>query len=566
VAFFILLESISDVNNKTVEKIDKAISMYLSGNLSSAERIYKKILKSDKNNHNVLRLLGILENKKGRKDVAKQLIKKAISINPDIPAYYNNLGEIYRSERQYQNAISNYQQAITLNQNYAQAYNNLGCVLVEVDKVEDAVDSFNMAISSSGNNYADAYSNLGNVLADQGRLNDSLSSYNKAIKVNSRHKDAFNGLGSALSDQGKFDEAVAAYRKAIDIDPEYAEAYRHLLNNSKQTEYNDDIRSVELLYDKKTISKGQRMHLGFGLGKAYEDLGEYDKSMEFILEANHIRHLSIEYSTAYTKNLFNKIIKTFSKEFFSTNSSGGISDETPIFILGMPRSGTSLVEQILASHSDVFGAGELNELSRLINNICIKHKADGFPECVSCLNERELVEFGKSYIEKLRAYSVDSKYITDKMPHNFMRIGLIKAVLPNAKIIHCMRDPMDNCLSIFKNFFPKGHDYSYDMVELGRYYRLYLELMKHWNSVLPGFVYNLNYEQLIMDQENQTRQLLDFCDLSWDKSCMNFHKTERRVGTASNKQVRRPIYKDSMQLWKRYEKQLEPMRQAIYGG
>lgn len=552
------------MTKKTAGKTDKAIALYLSGNLKAAEKIYKKILKSDGNNHNVLRLLGVLENRRGRKGVARKLIKKAIRINPDIPAYYNNLGEVYRSEGKYQSAIENYSKAIYLNGEYAQAYNNLGCSLAELDKLDDAVDSFNKAVMID-NNYSDAYSNLGNVLLDKGRVSEAIAVYNKAINSNPGNKYAFNGLGSALSDQGNFPDAVASYRKAIDIDPEYAEAYRHLLNNSRHTGYDDDIKAAELLYAKKNISDDQRMHLAFGLGRAYEDLGKYEESMEFILEANHLMHLSVEYSTSDARKLFNKIIGVFSEEFFVNHRGSGVSDETPIFILGMPRSGTSLVEQILATHSEVFGAGELNELSRLINNICLNHRVDRFPECASNFGNMELVEIGGRYIEKLREYSTDSKYITDKMPHNFMRIGLIKAVIPNAKIIHCTRDPMDNCLSIFKNFFPKGHNYSYDMVELGEYYNLYIELMKYWDSVLPGFIYTVNYENLVVDQENQIRMMLDYCGLSWDESCMHFHKTERRVGTASNVQVRRPIYKDSVHLWKRYERQLEPMRRAIYG-
>lgn len=551
------------MTKKATVKIDKAIALYLSGNLKAAEKIYKKILKSDGSNHNVLRLLGVLENRKGRKDLAKQLIKKAISINPDIPAYYNNLGEVYRSEGKYQSAIESYRRAIYLNRNYAQAYNNLGCSLAEIDEMGDAIDSLNKAVMID-KHYSDAYSNLGNVLLDQGRVSQAIVSYNKAIKNNPGNKYAFNGLGSALSDQGNFSDAVASYRKAIDIDSGYAEAYRHLLNNSKHVGY-DDIKAAELLYDKKNITDRQRLHLAFGLGKAYEDLGRYEESMEFILEANHLMHLSIEYSAADARKLFNRIIRTFSEEFFANHRGSGVSDETPIFILGMPRSGTSLVEQIIATHSEVFGAGELNELSRLINNICLRHKADRFPECISGFGDMELVEFGDKYIEKLRNYSMDSKYITDKMPHNFMRIGLIKAILPNAKIIHCTRDPMDNCLSIFKNFFPKGHNYSYDMVELGHYYNLYVALMKHWDAVLPGYIYTVNYEDLVVDQENQIKMMLDYCGLSWDESCMHFHKTERRVGTASNVQVRRPIYKDSMHLWRKYERQLEPMRRAIYG-
>ena len=222
-------------------------------------------------------------------------------------------------------------------------------------------------------------------------------------------------------------------------------------------------------------------------------------------------------------------------------------------------------EQILASHPSVYGAGELKYLMNLALKISRASSTREYPAGIADLDSAALENYGKEYIARIRHHSKATKYITDKMPHNFLYIGLIKVILPNARIIRCTRDPMDNCLSIFKNYFGRGHEYSYDLTELGQYYNLYLDLMEYWKNTLPGFIYELNYERLVADQENQTRKLLEFCNLPWDEACLEFHKTRRKVKTASNEQVRRPIYKDSVKLWKRYEKQLEPLRVAIYG-
>ena len=256
----------------------------------------------------------------------------------------------------------------------------------------------------------------------------------------------------------------------------------------------------------------------------------------------------------------------FSPDFFSGLADIGHSDRTPIFILGMPRSGTSLVEQILASHPEVFGAGELNDLVKVYRSLDDSidgSQGDSFPEALVGLDPDEYANLGEQYIARIRKYSVSATFITDKNPYNFQRIGLIRSILPNARIVHCTRDPLDNCLSLLKTDFHKGQLYSYDMSELGAYYKLYRELMDYWRTVLPGFIHDLNYEELVANQAEQTNHLLQLCGLPWDEACLNFHKTKRKVITASVAQVRQPIYTDSVGLWKRYERKLEPLRKVI---
>ena len=571
-------------------------SLHLQGELEKAISWYSKAIVEDPNVVGAQINLGNAFRDLDRFEEAVAVYRKAIRINPGIADSYNNLGSVLIETDDIDGAVANFNKAIEIEPEHREAYNGLGNALSGQGKLEQAIIAYHKAIEINpkhkdahnglGNMFRDqgeiekslvayrkaieidpenteAYNGLGNALSDQGEIDKALASYRKAIEIDPGHQGAHIGMGVALSDIGEIDKAIASYRKAIEINPENAGLYRSLSKNKKFVDYDDDIHAMESLYASESISDEQKMHLAFGLGKAHEDLGKYKKSMDFILQATRIRRASIDYSISESEDLFSNIKKTFSLKFFTDREGMGNPDRTPIFILGMPRSGTSLVEQILASHPEVYGAGELNDLEYLTKKFCSVYSTRDFPECVADLDSTALASFGKEYITRIRNHSEDAKYITDKMPNNFLSIGLIKVILPNARIILCSRDPMDNCLSLFKNYFSKTINYSYDLTELGQYYNLYLDLMAYWRNTLPGVIYNQSYERLVAEQEKQIRPLLDYCNLPWDDACLEFHKTRRKVKTASNAQVRRPIYKDSVKLWKRYEKQLEPLRAVI---
>jgi len=511
--------------------LQQAISLHQAGHLPQAESLYRQILSVEPNHPQALNFLGILAHQLGKNKIGAELIGKALSHSPD----------------------------------YAQAHNNLGIILNDQGKLEDAVTSYSRALALKSD-YAEAYNNLGNTLRDQGKLREAFTSFQQALSLKPDFVEAYYNLGNVLGDQGKFDEAEIFLKKALSINPDYVRAFCSLSTIVKFTEVDDVIREMEDLYiSKKELSDSDRIHLGFALGKVFEDLGDYDKSFSYILAANSLKRGSYEYSIQNDHVYIEKIKKTFVPDFFLSHHGLGNKDRTPIFILGMPRSGTTLVEQILASHPLVFGAGELLLLNSLIKDICTGPPTVCFPDCMLDLRSETFERMGLSYIEKIREYSSDAKYITDKMPHNFLYIGLIKIILPDAKIIHCTRNPMDNCYSIFKNHFSAHHEYAYDMAELGQYYNLYRDLMNHWEKVLPGFIYSLKYEELVTNQKHETKSLLDFCNLPWNESCLSFHKTKRVIITSSLKQVRQHINKDSVELWKKYEKQLEPLRKEIYG-
>jgi hypothetical protein len=320
---------------------------------------------------------------------------------------------------------------------------------------------------------------------------------------------------------------------------------------------------MEHLLEEKNLTDDQKMNLSFGLGKAFEDLGQYEKSFHFILEANRLKRETFDYDISEDRVFIDNLKKTFDEQFIHQHSHSGYSSDAPIFIVGMPRSGTTLVEQILSAHPQVFGAGELRYMKIMIVDSCSNIEGLEYPQCFAGFSENDFKEFGKAYVNELRQFSKEVKYITDKMPHNFLNIGLIKLILPNAKIIHCQRNPVDTCWSIFKNFFAGIHNYAYNLRELGEYYKLYEGLMAHWRTILPGFLFEIQYEELVADQENQTRRLLEYCGLDWQDDCLSFHKSSRPVRTASSTQVRQPIYNNSVLLWKRYAKELQPLLEAL---
>jgi len=537
------------------------------GQLQQAEASYRRATEIDPGQADALNNLAGILFESGRLNEAIDSFHKVIAIDPGHVGAHTALGFALIEKGSDTQAIEAFQKALQLDPRQADAQVGLGNALSKLGEFDRALESYQQALKLDPENL-NAHNCLGRFNSDINELDKAIGCYQTAIDLDPTHKESFKNLAEVFAAHGRLDEAIDYCRKAIEIDSGYAEAYRLLSRIRKFSEYDDDIQAMQSLFAKDGISDSDKMQVGFGLGKAYEDIGDYEKSMLYILDGSRLKRLTFNYSVSKSRELFERIKKVFTREFFGGYEMQGNTDETPIFILGMPRSGTSLVEQILASHPDVHGGGELVDLMQVLNlahDRYVGSNIDEFPEFVTRLEPRDLRELGCEYVSRIRKLSPNARFITDKMPHNFLRIGFIRMILPNARIINCCRDPMDNCLSIFKNYFPSGHDYSYDLTELGQYYNLYLDLMRHWKSTLPGFIYELSYQDLVIDQEKQIRQLLEHCHLPWNDACLDFYKTERLVNTASNAQVRQPIYKDSVMRWKRYEKQLKPLADVILG-
>jgi tetratricopeptide (TPR) repeat protein len=531
------------------------------GKLDEAIESYEKVLSIQPDSAQAHYSLGVALKDQGRLDDAIESYRRALNINPDFAEAHHAIGRAFKHQGQRDDAIESYRRALSVKSDYSQAHNNLGIALDEQGKLDDAIESYRRALSINPN-FAQAYGNLGNALKDQGKPDDAIKSYKKALNINPDLAEVHNNLGILLHEHGRRDDAIESYQKALSIRPNFAEAHRHLACVTRHTEHVQTQKMISL-YKEPHINDNQRMHLAFGLGKAFEDLGDHEESFKFILEGNRLRRNTFSYNTLEDKELFNDLKNVFGDQLFRRNVGSGCVDNTPIFIIGMLRSGSTLVEQILASHPLVYGAGELDQLAQMTIHSCETLVDNRFPNCVTKLSPENLAMLGAHYVRAVKQYSGSARYITDKTLLNFRFVGMIKLILPNAKIIHCKRDPRDTCLSVFKNYFTDLHKYAHDLSELGQYYKLYQGLMEHWHSILPGYIFDIQYEDIVGNQDAETRRLLEYCELPWDEACLSFYNTVRPVRTVSVEQVRRPIYNSSVGLWRQYEKHLEPLLNAL---
>lgn len=496
-------------------------------------------------------------------DQALNCYIKALEFKPDYAEAYCNIGIVLNSMRRPTEAIRNFREALNINPGYSAAQCNLGNAFVQIGSFDEAIACYYKALDVEPDS-APIHYNLGVALHTSGKFREATISYRRAIALNPAYATAYNNLGISLRFLGEISEAANCFRKAISISPDFADAHRHLSNTIKFDTHNEDVRAMEKSYAKTDLNEPQKMLLSFALGKAFEDLRQYEKAFEYFQIGNLLKRKTFDFSIDGAMKVIKRINQTFSSDLILHCQGVGLSDHSPIFVVGMPRSGTTLVEQILSSHRDVIGGGELPYLQQVVSSQFKDISDAKLKECILSSSPEKFSEAGKQYIELIRQYSQNAKYITDKTPLNFHLIGMIKLILPQAKIVHCCRDSRDTCMSIYRNYFEvPGNLYAYQLDELGHYYNLYVEQMVHWHSVFPNEIYDIQYEKLIHDQESQTRSLLKYCDLDWDDACLEFHKNKREVQTASATQVRKPLYSNSVELWKRYEKWLGPLLESL---
>jgi Tfp pilus assembly protein PilF len=520
-------------------------------------------LKINPDNSSALSNMGHLLWRAGKTQEAIATLERALVINPDMVEALANLGGILFSEKRSGEAEALLRRAYELNPRNGEVLNNLAGVLIAQDKGDEALPLSRKATEQFPNS-ADVYFNLGRVAQQTEQWKEVISAYGKGLELQPNTPDAMSGLAEAYGVMGRFDEAKELYYRSLELKPDALGSYAGLLDLEDRGIMREKLAVIENLYQSSDVSdKGKRL-LAFYLAKFLEKEGEYERAFQYLEKGNRMKREEYEYGLEEDREMFDLIKSVFNESFFEQHSGYGVEDPMPIFILGMPRSGTTLTEQILASHPQVFGAGELSQLRMLVRRMSAPVPFTRFAEAVAGWERSEFDKLAVDYLEFVRGLSQGEERVTDKMPHHFLLLGLIPLVFPHAKVIHCRRDPVDNCLSIYKQDFRTTHKYAYDLEELGGYYRLYEDLMQHWHRVLPhGFVFDLQYEEMVADQEGMTRKLLEFCELPWDDSCLSFHETERAVRTASLIQVRKKIYTDSVKLWKHYEQQLQPLIETL---
>lgn len=544
------------------DALNLALEHHQAGRLTEADHIYTQILAANPNSANALYLKGSLAFQSNRPKIAVDLLTRAVSLSPDQPAPRVNLASALRVLGRLADAERTCRDAIALDPTLAAAYDTLGMVLSEVRFFSQAGEAHRQAISLEPNN-PDYYNNHGFVLLQQNQLEEAEQELTRALELRPDHVDAIINLGVAHYWQGRIIEAIQLFGRAIEIDPRNGRAYRQLLWLSRYDKEDGYADQMESVVADPSLRRPERIEFLFALGKAYADVGDFDLSFERFAEGNRLKHEVLNYDVSVHENAMSRIAKNYSPEFFADNPAiSSATSDTPVFIVGMPRSGTTMVEQILSSHSQMSGAGELSIMPELVMEHSRKQHAD-FPECVIGLDDYQISELGQKYVNAVQGLYPNERYVIDKQTGNFLYAGLIIQALPNAKIIHCTRNPMDTCVSCFTLLFEQGQPFSFDLEILGRFYRSYQKLMTHFSKIAPDRILTVNYEEVVENQERETRRMLEFLDLPWEDACLSFHENDRAVQTASAGQVREPIYKKSVARWKRYEKHLGPLRDAL---
>lgn len=586
------------------------------GRLKESEEACRKALAIDPKMVFAMNNLGNVLRDQGHPEDAENLFRKAVSLKPDYVEAQNNLGVCLIDQQRYEEAATALRYAIAFRPEYGDAHGNLCLALLELGEIDDAQDHAQQAIMLKPRS-AQAYAELSDVLFAADRMDEAQAALEEALQLSPDSPRVYLKLSAVLERANRIEEALEAIDKAVALNPEMPEAYLRkgvicmLANRLPEARENveksllmkPDLalahatlaeicqsegkteESVEHIRKGLTITKTlpslyyalgkakkykaddedfkdllallpgierkgtqHMISLYFSLFKAYEDIGDSKKAFEYLKKGNDAKRRTVPYNTVVSREGYAQIREAYTKQAISSFDGKGYESDIPVFIVGMPRSGTTLTEQILSAHPDVFGAGELIDLSLTERQMGI-------------LNTDNARDFGKTYVDMIRKHdpSGKAKRITDKMPGNYARLGEIVCTLPRAKIIHCRRDPIDTALSCYKQLFARGQYWSYNLEELADQYKMYEELMSHWRTVLPGRFIEIEYEETVNNLESVARRLIDYIGLPWDDACLKPHEHKRNVLTASKMQVIKPVYTSSVQSWKKYEEELQPL-------
>ena len=509
--------------------LQKAMSQVQKGNLGEAEKIYREILSDDPNNVDALRLLALLASRTGAVDQAINMLENCTKIAPDYALAWENLAKMYRQKD-------------------------------DPDSLQKAAFCFTKATELRPN-WAEGWAGLGTMQTRSSQHEEGIESYKKSIELKANQPRVHLSLGHVYKTTGNQEACISSYNEAISFDNNFGEAYWSLANLKTYKFSGEEISSMEKKIELTEVPEREKVHFLFSLGKALEDMGNYDESFEYYKRGNDLNRGRTTYDPKAIEALSERLKQFFTEERFHENKDFVNNSNSPIFIVGLPRSGSTLIEQILASHSKIEGTMELPNIMNIARKLGNSTKdRTAYPEVIESLQGSDLTDLGKSFIDETQFLRTGKQYFIDKMPNNFSHIGLIKLILPNAKVIDARRNPMDTCFSCFKQLFARGQAFTYDLSEIARYYVNYVNLMDHWDKVLPGYVFKVQHEDLINNQEGVTRDLIDFCEVDFESSTLEFYKTKRAVKTASSEQVRQPINTKGVNQWKNYESHLKDLK------
>ncbi|RUW11815.1 tetratricopeptide repeat-containing sulfotransferase family protein [Mesorhizobium sp. M1A.F.Ca.IN.020.03.1.1] len=496
--------------------MQRALQLHQAGRRQEAESLYRQVLGQQPNHAAALHFLGLLLHQTGRSEEGVDSIEQSVTLQPQNADFLNNMGTVMRDLGRVAAAVDFFRGAVDIRPDQLAARDNLGSSLKQLGQFDGAEEIYRGTI---GRNpfHVRARIGLAETLQEAGRLDEAIALFRESLSIRPKDAELLYGLGVALMEKGKLAEAADLARQAVAIAPAMAKAWLLLTQVKRQTERDAELAGMEAEHAKAPQDSLARMQLSFGLGKANDDLKDYGRAFDYFAEGNAIRRKGIDYDPVRTRDEFEAMKSAFDKAFFEKHRPSDISDDTPIFVVGMP--------------------------------------------------DKAFAEAGQAYIDMLHARYPGFRHVTDKMPGNFLLVGFLHMMLPKAKIVHCARDAAATCLSIFKvHFRGDSHRYGYDLGELADFHNLYTDIMAHWHKVLPGVVHDVRYEDFVADQEGQTRALMAHLGLPWDDKVLAFHETDRPVRTASAAQVRQPMYQGSVDLWKRYGERLKPLLVKLQNG
>ncbi|HYB08096.1 MAG TPA: tetratricopeptide repeat protein [Alphaproteobacteria bacterium] len=537
--------------------------------------------------------LGIALSRLGRLDEAISFLDRAVKLRAQLGEAHLNLGVVLHAKGDLRGGYTALARAVELMPDLAEAHYRIARVLVALEYFAEAISAFREAVRLQPQSLhiqlelaealrlyrhipesieiyerlskfhpalSDPLNGIGLGLLEQGDFEGARRMFDRALALDPSSADIHFNIGFSYQLQGRFEEARGWHERTLALQPDHAVAHYNLVKSRKGEASEEQRREIEKVLRLSTLSARQRAALNFALANVDDELGDYDAAFAAYKEANDLKKATMLYDPEEYTAYVDRVIATFTPELLAEKSAFGSASKLPVFIVGMPRSGTSLVEQIAASHPQVHGAGELDDLRRIAQTLSANlGTSAAYPEVARRLDRTATHAAAEAYIAELRKHSPTAERITDKLPQNFPRIGLIHVLFPKARIVHCARDPLDTCVSCYFQEFAHGQPYAYDLAHLGRHYRDYLRLMAHWHKVLPGRILDIPYEALIADQEAWSRKLISYLDLPWDDRCLAFYEKERLVRTASFWQVRQPIYASSIGRWRRYAKHLAPL-------
>ncbi|HEV2561749.1 MAG TPA: sulfotransferase [Rhizomicrobium sp.] len=536
----------------------------LGGDESGADEAYSRHIQASVNDPRLLEAAAALyENKLA---IAERLLRAFLKENPTDVSAIRMLAEAGTRLGRYEDAEHLLERCLELAPSFGPARHNYASVLYRHNKPEEALVQAEILLKSDARN--PGYRALkAAALSHLGEYEKAVHCYQTLLKEFPDQPKVWMSYGHSLKTLGKQSEAIAAYRRSIALRSSLGESYWSLANLKIFRFSDDDVAAMRAQLERGDLADEERYHFEFAIAKALEDLGDYAQSFEHYRKANALRRATVAYDASETTEQVRRLKAQFTPEFFSERIGAGCAAPDPIFIVGLPRSGSTLIEQILSSHSQVEGTMELHDIGFLARRLGgRKRKADipAYPEALAGLPLEEFKALGEEYLARTRIHrKLGRPYFIDKMPNNFLHTGLIHLMLPNAKIIDARRHPLGCCLSCFKQHFARGQSFTYNFEDLGRYYADYVELMAHYDSALPGRVHRVFYEDMVAEPEVEVRRLLTYCGLPFEEQTLRFYENERAVRTASSEQVRKPIFTDAVEHWQNFEPWLDPLKTAL---